>query len=375
MASVMSTRTDRIETEMKDEGEDAFVITEGKNRRYLSGFTGSSGWLVFSEGRRFLLTDGRYWDQGSSESPEYEVFRYEPSRHQGLAGATDDLLGNTLGLRTGAKVSIEIDDLSVAVYRTIHQALDKRNFRLVDVEGRVRGQRSVKDSHEVASLKKAASIADAALGAALKLCGLGCTERDLRAEIDYQVLREGGEGASFSTIVASGINGSFPHAGATEKRIQEGELVTIDFGAIRDGYCSDMTRTIWYGELEEPLRRLVSAVTEAQARTVAVARPGMTTGELDEVARAYLRNLDLDQFFIHSLGHGVGLDIHESPTLRSGQTDLLRENQVITIEPGVYLPGQTGCRVEDTILLTTNGPEILNDFPKQRLSEEEPPIP
>lgn len=371
----MSTRTDRVESLMKEDGEDAFVVTEGKNRRYLSGFTGSSGWLVFAEGRRFLLTDGRYWEQSRSECPDFEIFRYEPSRHQGLAGATDDLLATTLGLRSGARVAVEIDELSVSSYRTLQQALEPRNFTLLDVEGRTRHHRMLKDSDEVASLKKAARIADSALGSALKLCGLGASERDLRAEIDYQVLRAGGEGASFSTIVASGVNGSFPHAGATEKVLREGELITIDFGAIWKGYCSDMTRTIWYGELEESLRHLVSAVTDAQAKAVAAARPGMTSGDLDEVARGHLRSLDLEQYFIHSLGHGVGLDVHESPTLRSGHTDLLREHQVITIEPGVYLPNQTGCRVEDTILLTANGAETLNGYPKQRLTDSEPPVP
>jgi Xaa-Pro aminopeptidase len=242
-----------------------------------------------------------------------------------------------------------------------------------DVEGRIKAFRTRKDSQELELMAEAAAIADAALATALDKLEPGMTEAALKAEIDYQVLRRGGEGAAFPTIVASGINGSFPHAGASDKPIEAGELVTIDFGAIWKGYCSDMTRTIWFGELSDQDRRLVQQVARAQAKGVAAARPGLTSGELDEVARASLREAGLAEYFVHSLGHGVGLDVHEAPTLRAGQTDLLSQGQVITIEPGVYLPGRTGCRIEDTVVLLEAGCRVLNRHPKQRPDETRPP--
>jgi Xaa-Pro aminopeptidase len=370
----MMSRIEHLRAEMKGATEDAFLITEAKNRRYLSGFTGSSGWLVVSASRCILITDGRYWDQVAKQCQDLELFRYTPAQHKTLTGALAIVLTEVLGLARAAAVAVEIDDMPVVLYRTISEMLVQNGLSTRDVEGRVKGFRIRKDSEELACLRQAAAIADSALTAALERFELGMTEAALKAEIDYQVLRRGGEGAAFPTIVASGINGSYPHAGASDKVIEANELVTIDFGAIWKGYCSDMTRTVWFGELSEQDSELVREVAAAQAKAVAAARPGMTTGDLDEIARASLREAGLDGYFVHSLGHGVGLDVHESPTLRTGQTDVLSAGQVITIEPGVYLPGRTGCRIEDTVVLGPEGCEVLNKHPKQRLEESRPPL-
>lgn len=371
----MSSRIERLRGEMKVSDESAFLVTEAKNRRYLSDFTGSSGWLVVTPSRAVLITDGRYWDQVARQCPgDIELFRYTASEHKTLTGALATVLRQDLSLGRGAVVALELDDMAVVSYRALSSMLEENGYSVRDVEGRVKAYRKNKDSRELDCLRQAAAIADAALSAALGKFESGMTEAALKAEIDYQVLLRGGEGAAFPTIVASGLNGSFPHAGASDKVIAANELVTIDFGAIWNGYCSDMTRTVWFGELSEADAKLVREVAAAQSRAVAAARPGITTGDLDEVARASLREAGLADYFIHSLGHGVGLDVHETPTLRSGETEMLGEGEVITIEPGVYLPGRTGCRIEDTIVLGSDGCEVLNKHPKQELGQSRPPL-
>lgn len=363
-----------LRNDMESGSEAAFVVTEVKNRRYLSGFTGSSGWLVVTPSRSVLITDGRYWDQVGSQCPDLELFRYTPAEHKTLVGALSVVLGQELSLSRGATVAVELDDMPVVSYRGLSSMLAESGFAVKDVEGRVKGYRSRKDAEELELMRRAAGIADGALSAALASFELGMTEAALRAEIDYQVLRRGGEGAAFPTIVASGPNGSYPHAGASDRPIGANELVTIDFGAIWKGYCSDMTRTVWFGELSDHDANLVREVAVAQAKAVAAARPGITTGDLDEVARASLRQAGLADYFVHSLGHGVGLDVHETPTLRAGQVEILAAGQVITIEPGVYLPGRTGCRIEDTIVLGAQGCEVLNKHPKQEIQHPRPPF-
>ncbi len=368
----MTSRLSRLRGDIEKAGESAFLVTEAKNRRYLSSFTGSSGWLLVTPKSAFLITDGRYWEQVARQSPEVEVFRYIPSEHKTLTGSLAALLSEQ-GLGKRSKLGIEIDEMPVTLYRSLASMATEREWELSDVEGRIKDYRVVKDSDELEALRKAASIADQAFRSALEKFEIGQTEAMLKAELDYQVLRGGGEGASFPTIVASGVQGSFPHAGATSKPIGYGELVTIDFGAVWNGYCSDMTRTVWWGDLSERDKGLVERVSEAQERSLLAARPGLTAGDLDEVARGYLREAGLADYFIHSLGHGVGLDIHEAPSLRSGQTDVLLEGQVITLEPGVYLPGETGCRIEDTVVLRAGGPaEVLNHSPKQRTDQDRP---
>lgn len=366
----MTRRWKAIREAMAAAGESAFLVTEAKNRRYLSGFSGSSGWLLFTPSEVFLLTDGRYWEQVGQECPGVTPFRYTVQEHRSLTGALAQLLKATLPEQP--TLGLEIDEMPISLHRSLCQRLHEEGTQIQEVEGRVRQLRQRKEESELRLLQQAASLADQALAAALERLEPGMTEARWRAEIDYQVLRHGGDGAAFPTIVASGVQGSYPHAGASDKVITAGELITVDFGAIWKGYCSDMTRTLWFGELSDRDRGLVQAVLRAQAASVAAARPGLTTGELDEVARSSLRQEQLDRFFIHSLGHGIGLDVHESPTLRSGQTDRLEEGQVITLEPGVYLPGETGCRIEDTVVLEGSGCLVLNRFPKQAPDETRP---
>ena len=361
--------TDRLtalRAQIKDQELSGLLILDPKNRQYLTGFDGSSGWLLVTPKEHFLLSDGRYWDQVARQCPRAKLVRFIPAEHGTLSGALLTVLPPGI-------LGIETDGLALSLYRELIQALERSGFSYEELEGVVRNLRECKDEDEIACLKKAAEIADFALNRALRDFAPGQSELDLKAAIEYQILKFGGYSTSFSTIVASGPNGSYPHAGASERLVGEGEMITVDFGAVYRGYCSDMTRTIWYGRLSERDRNLLHHTREAQKLALESVIPGLKASALDSVARERLREADLDTFFVHSLGHGVGLEVHEQPGIRSTNEAPLKPGQVITIEPGVYLPGQAGCRVEDTVLVTSEGCQILNSFPKQPLDAERPP--
>lgn len=365
-------RIEPLRQEMSAKGEDAFLVVESKNRRYLSGFSGSAGWLIVCPKSLTIITDGRYWSQIEELGSHLELFRYLPLEHGSLASALTAALKELTS--AGATIAVEIDDMPLALYRDIDRHLQDEGYKLKEVEGRVRQARAKKDSRELALLKQAAAIADEAFIAALARFHLGMTEASLRAELDYEAQKRGAEGTSFPTIVASGSNGSFPHAGASEKIVCAHELITIDFGVLWRGYCSDMTRTVWYGQLGQKDLELVSHVLKAQKLAVSKARAGIEAGALDAVARSYLAEAGWGDFFTHSLGHGVGLDVHEAPMIRAQRKDLLEVGHVITIEPGLYVPGLTGCRIEDTVVIASKGCEVLNHAPKQAPEEEHPAL-
>lgn len=348
------------------------LVTEPKNLRYLCGFNGSAGWLLLIGEEHHILTDGRYWEQVGHQSPEAKLFPYDAKKHGTLAQALVVLLDE---LALQGTVTLETDAMSLSVFRELETALVGSGRSVDEVEGYVKALRLRKDSDEIDLLQEAASIADRALSVALKNFAPGRSELDLKAELEYQILKAGGEGTSFSTIVASGPNGSLPHAGASSRIVGESELITIDFGAVYRGYCSDMTRTIWYGALNNEDERLIRATRLAQQTAVDAVRAGLSCAELDSVARKILDDAGLGQYFVHSLGHGVGLDIHENPGVRGTNSSLLQVGHVITVEPGVYIPGLSGCRVEDTVVVEESGCRVLNAFPKQPLGSTEPHIP
>lgn len=350
------------------------LVVEPKNIQYLTGFTGSSGWLVVSESSHTIITDSRYWDQVARQSPEAKLFNFVPKQHTSLPGALIALLiEQKPGLSESCALGVDTYGFSLESYRGLKTCLEKECINFRDVESWTKGLREIKDEEEVRCLQIAADIADRALSKALLQFGPGQRERDLKAQIEFHILTEGGSGTSFSTIVASGLNGSLPHAGASEKVVKEGELITIDFGAIYQGYCSDMTRTVWYGTLPTRERELLEATRIAQDKAVRSVKAGIEAKALDLLARECLGEQDLANYFSHSLGHGVGLDIHEMPGIRKSSDVVLKAGHVITIEPGVYLSGQTGCRVEDTVLVTKDSFRVLNAYPKQVLGSDSPP--
>jgi Xaa-Pro aminopeptidase len=369
----LSKRLQHVREELAERELDTLLVSEAKNRRYLSGFSGSSGWLLVTEARPILITDGRYWDQVVRECPGVDLFKFVAADHESLSGALTVLLKERGLPADGKSLGVETNGMTLAAFRDLQKGLANQGLSLTEVEGVVHKLRERKDSEEITLMRKAAEIADEALSSALADFKPGGKEVELKALIEYQILLRGGEATSFPTIVASGPNGSYPHAGASHRAIQEGELVTIDFGALYQGYCSDMTRTVWWGQLSERDRTILGTTREAQL----VARQAVTAGvearSLDLMARKFLEKAGLGEYFVHSLGHGVGLDIHEAPGLRKTSEAILEVGQVVTIEPGVYIPGDTGCRVEDTVVVTEGKPDVLNRFPKQSLDAVVPP--
>jgi Xaa-Pro aminopeptidase len=307
-----------------------------------------------------------------NQCPTARLFRFTAADHENLHGALGALISQENLFPEGKVLGVEVDSMILGTFRSLTQSLTESGVEMKECEGVTRELRECKDSEEIELLQKAASIADTALAKALEKFQPGLTENDLKAELEYQILRAGGSGTSFSTIVASGPNGSLPHAGASHRVVKDGELVTIDFGAVYQGYCSDMTRTIWYGKLPERSREILAHTRRAQELALQAVKAGVVACQVDKVARDYLVRQNLGEYFLHSLGHGIGLEVHEAPGLRKSNEDLLRSGQVITVEPGVYIPGDTGCRVEDTVVVTATGCRILNRYPKQSLDEKHP---
>lgn len=365
----LTARTEALRKALEETGCSRALITNPKSVRYLCRFSGSQGALIVAEDELCLVTDGRYWSQAEREAPHCRLFRYQ---HQGHGSFVQGVVA-ALGKCGRGPVALETDRMLYHTFLEYQREEAERGVAFHPWDGAVAKLREIKDPTEVDALRRAAEIADLALSRTLQRSFLGCRELELKAELEYQLLLAGGEGTSFDTIVASGPNGALPHAGASARVIGEGELVTIDFGTVCRGYCSDMTRTIWYGELGAEDRRMLGAVRRAQSAALDAVRPGIECGRLDEIARSALREEGLAELFLHSLGHGVGLDIHESPSLRSGRTETLQIGQVVTIEPGVYREGETGCRVEDTVVVTDGPPLVLNRYPKQSLEALEPP--
>jgi len=366
-------RLTRLREKLETKNLNCILVTENKNRQYLCGFDGSAGWLLVTPNRHFILTDGRYWDQVEQQCPEGELFKYKASEHKNLWTALTTLLKEEQLLPDKRILAVETDSMTLADFRSIKEALEEERISLEEIERMTSNLRECKDEEELGLMQQAALIADRALAAALRNFRPGLRELDLKAELEYQILKCGGATSSFPIIVASGPNGSKPHAGASQRIVGEGELITIDFGAVYQGYCSDMTRTIWYGELPEDSERILRHTRKAQEAGVAAVKAGIKASEVDAAARDYLASHDLEQYFVHSLGHGIGLDVHEAPGIRKSNNSELKVGQVITVEPGVYIPEDTGCRVEDTVVVTQSGSRTLNCFPKQALGSTTPP--
>ncbi len=347
---------------------EAVLITDYENHRYLSGFTGSSGWLIITLQSSALCTDGRYWAQAAEESPDYHLIRFRHETHTRMSLALNHYLQEHTPRIT--RLYFDPKHLTYADYRCLNDDLSEVD--LTPALPDLNQIRQIKDEQELQLLKEAAAVSDRAFVRMLSIFKPGLTELELCRELEYFLVLEGARKPSFDSIVASGINGAYPHAGVTDKPIASGELVTIDFGALKNGYVSDMTRTIWWGELDNKTRAIYQTVKDAQAKAIDAARPGIKAKELDLIARDYIRSQGFGDYFTHSLGHGIGLAVHEEPVIRSITDTILEQGMVITIEPGIYIPGYTGCRIEDTVIITSDGCEVITHAPKQETGQHHP---
>lgn len=347
-------RAERVQARLAEAGVDALLVTDLVNVRYLTGFTGSSGLCVLGEGIRRFVTDFRYVQQATQQVTGFAPERAPQELHAGLAEGWP-----AAGLRLG------FEDHRLTVRQRVRlDELLPAGVELVAAGGLVERERAVKAPEEVQRIAAAAGLADEALGELLAEGLAGRTERDVALALQDGFRRRGAE-PSFPTIVASGPHGALPHASPRDVEIAPATLVTIDFGAQLDGYCSDSTRTYATpGELPDALAEIHALVLRAQLAGLDALRPGPTGRDVDAVARAIIAAGGHGEHFGHSLGHGVGLEVHEGPRIGTTGTEPLVAGNVVTVEPGVYVPGLGGARIEDLVVVTDDGARVLNGHAK-----------
>ncbi|AXC14857.1 Aminopeptidase YpdF (MP-, MA-, MS-, AP-, NP- specific) [Acidisarcina polymorpha] len=343
---------------MKNQGIEALLITHLPDVRYLCGFTGSNAALAVSSTLAVLFTDGRYSVQAKQQTQSARV----------VISAASALRDACVWLsKCGAKFAyFSPEHVTVAALQTMRESIDRRrrNFFTPLDAPLVVNLRLVKDEEELAAISKAAALGCELFAELLDKIEAGTTEIAVAAELEFAARTRGAEAMSFETIVASGPRSALPHGHATLNRLPVNGFVTLDFGVILNGYCSDMTRTVHIGKINRRERFAYEAVLEAQQAAVEAVSPGATCGEVDEAARGLLRKAGLDQYFTHSTGHGVGIEIHEAPRIAKEQEAVLVPGMVITIEPGVYVPGKFGIRIEDMVTVTDCAQRVLTPAPK-----------
>jgi Xaa-Pro aminopeptidase len=342
-------------------GVDALLVTDLVNVRYLTGFTGSNAALlvhVDGDGASRFCTDGRYRTQAAAEVPDLELVIDRASALE-LAKQAPTLRVERLGF--------ESDAVTVDAHDALAEAAD--GVPLHRAPGLVQRLRAVKDAGEVEALRRACAVGDAALADLLAAGGLrpGRTEREVALDLEDRMRRHGAAGSAFETILAAGPNSAVPHHRPTESALQPGDLVKLDFGALVDGYHSDMTRTIVLGRAADWQRELHALVAEAQAAGREALAPGAEVTAVDAAARGVVERAGRGEEFVHGLGHGVGLQIHEAPYVGKTGTGTLSAGMVVTVEPGVYLPGRGGVRIEDTLVVRDTGPELLTHTTRELL--------
>ncbi len=336
------------------EGIDAFLIAKPDNRAYLTGFTGSNGYVLVSRDMALILTDFRYIEQVAAEAPEFSAVDYKASLHDALQQALTEHRISRLGL--------ESDFTTVSNYQAYK---DKLQAELVPQTGPIEKLRMVKDASELASMRQAAAIAEEALRQTLPKIKVGVSEAFIALELEVAMRRLGAERIAFDIIAASGPRSSLPHGRASGRLIESGDFLTLDFGAVYNGYCSDMTRTFVIGAASTEQRRVYNIVLEAQQAALAAVKPGLLGKEVDAVARGIITAAGHGEHFGHGLGHGIGRAVHEGPSAGTKGEDALEPNMVITVEPGIYIPNFGGVRIEDMVVLTPAGCENFYSFSKE----------
>lgn len=333
---------------------DALFVTSGYNRRYMTGFTGTAGVAIISNDDAVFITDFRYMEQAADQIKDFRIVQHEKTIIEEVAQQVEQMKVQRLGF--------EKEDLTFGMYELYKS---KVTAELIPTAGLVEKLRIIKTPEELEVLKQAAKIADDAF---THICGFikaGMTELEVANELEFFMRKQGATSSSFDTIVASGIRGALPHGVATDKKIETGELVTLDYGALYNGYISDITRTVAVGEPSEKMREIYEITLTAQKLAVEGIKPGMTGIQADAIARDYIASKGYGDAFGHSTGHGIGLEVHEAPGLSFRSETVLEPNMTVTAEPGIYLPGIGGVRIEDDLVITENGCERLTHCTKE----------
>ncbi|MCO1600063.1 M24 family metallopeptidase [Desulfosporosinus nitroreducens] len=346
-------RLQQMRQQMHNGNIDAYVVMRPENGRYLSGFSGGETTLYITLEKALLLTDFRYIEQAKAQAPEFEIIDAGQDHFTTLSEIGQQAL----------RVGFEGDFITYVDFGKLKDAFSQAE--LLSLPDLVSHLRSIKDSSEIDLIRQAVKIADMAFDEALKTIEIGQTEEEIGLNLEFSMRRAGASGGSFDFIVASGVRSAMPHGTASSKRVQSGEFLTMDFGAIYQGYCSDITRTVFIGDPEDKHRQVYDTVLAAQRAGIQAVAPGRTGKEVDAVARAIIEKAGYGDYFGHGLGHSVGLAIHEGPNLNKREERLLEPGMVITVEPGIYIPNWGGVRIEDIVLVTENGCEVLTKAPKE----------
>jgi len=344
-------RIKRVLELMKKADVDCLIIKNRNNIRYLTEFTGDAGILYVDDTKGVLVTDGRFVEQARSQMQGFEVLEYKSDLWKSIAGLA----------KTSERAGFDGDRFTYKEYSDLKKFLPRQELVSVDLNV----IREVKERQELDKLVAAAKIADEAFIKFLPQIRIGQTELELAAMLEHEMKLRGSEKVSFETIVASGPRSSLPHGQPSERKIQLGDFVTFDFGAMYQGYHSDMTRTVVIGKATEWHKEIYGLVQKAQAFGVANARVGMNGQQLDAMVRKVIVDAGYGEYFIHGTGHGVGLEIHELPNINRLGTTALQKGMVFSIEPGIYIPSRGGVRIEDTVVLTDEGAHPLNGITKQ----------
>lgn len=351
-------RIDKLRELIAEDNIEGFLINQPENRRYLSGFTGSNGMLIIAPERQALATDSRYYEQVRQQCPDWELIEVGYD----FTGSMLEIL-REMGLG-GQRIGFEAEHISVATLHAWERALLGRLI-LINTHGFVESLRMQKEEAEVAKITKAVALADDTFAHISKVIQPGMTESQVAWELESYMRTHGASALSFEPVVASGPNSAKPHARPTEREIQPGEPVTLDFGCVVDGYCSDLTRTICLGEpIDERYQKVWHTVLTAQQVAEAEAKAGMTGEAVDKLARDVIKEAGFEDYFGHGLGHGVGLAVHEGPRFSFTYPNEIPAGAVMTVEPGIYIPGWGGVRIEDMVVVRDKGLEVLTKAPK-----------
>lgn len=349
-------RVQRLRKQLNQGNIEALLVTNPSNRHYISGFTGTSGAVLLTHDQSYVITDFRYVTQVKEQAPHFELIQHKNNIWQAIADVCRD---------QGVKeLAFEKAHLTFADYENLQEKAT--GIALRPTSNLIERLRLIKDEAELAILAEAAAIADRTYEHILTFIEAGMTEREVELELEFTMRKQGATSSSFAIIVASGKRSALPHGVASDKRIEEGDLVTMDFGARYKGYCSDITRTVMIGDPDDKQRHIYDIVLAAQKRTIERIKPGMTGREVDAIARDFIAEQGYGDKFGHGTGHGLGLDIHELPRLSYNQGEtVLAPGMVVTVEPGVYIPDFGGVRIEDDVVITDTGCRRLTKSHKE----------
>ncbi|MBY0096414.1 M24 family metallopeptidase [Mesobacillus maritimus] len=344
----------KIQNRIKELGLDGLLITSNYNRRYMTGFTGTAGAVLITTEKGLFITDFRYTEQAEKQCAGYEVVKQSGSIASEVAEQA-----KKMGLK---RIGFEEDHVTFSAYKVFEKEIAAE---LIPVSGEIEKLRLIKDGTEIKILKEAADIADAAFKHILDFIRPGKTELQVSNELEFFMRSLGASSSSFDIIVASGFRSALPHGVASDKVIETGDFVTLDYGAYYKGYVSDITRTVAVGKPTDKLKEIYEIVLEAQLRGVNGIKPGLTGKEADALTRDYITEKGYGEYFGHSTGHGIGLEVHEGPGLSVKSDIVLEKGMAVTVEPGIYIPGLGGVRIEDDIIITENHNERLTHSPKE----------